>query len=109
MPLAVGNDGGPWYHGTVIRVVGGPILYNASTGVMVCGAKPGGGGENPCPGSETAAAARSISCTVCCAAAKAAAFPEIVTIRVPTGAGLSGAANGDVSGQFRVCPMHSIM
>ena len=95
----VGNASGSWYFGVVIRVENGPVLYNASAGVTVAKAKSSGG-EVGCPGLDTvAAAAQNISCTVRWVdkrLKRGATFPEVVTIDIPTGGGLSGAANGNV-------------
>jgi hypothetical protein len=111
----LGNaSAGAWFFGAVIRVMNGPVLYNASTGVIVCkntstssdGDSDGNidssnSGSNSigveCPGMDTAAAdAAGIECKVRCATLDSAAvvplaFPEIVAVRVRDSGSLKGA------------------
>jgi hypothetical protein len=103
---------GPWFFSTIIKVVDGPILYNASTGVIACARKKRSGGSDhssavplvSCPGMDVDAASKlGITCTVQCAATMAAdvlrapcSFPEIVTMQIPSGGKLTGNANGNL-------------
>ena len=121
-----GLENWPWYFAVVVRVAGGPLLYNASSSVVACTNTGANHSANAvpralvlpsmevCPGMDTKAAdALGISCSVQCATLPprgssgdgvsrsdggktALAFPEIVHLHIPSGGKLTGNANGNL-------------
>eukprot|EP01052_Picozoa_sp_SAG31_P016638 SAG31_NODE_1109_length_9860_cov_22.119353_1_plen_805_part_00 len=103
--VTTGPDDGPWYFSATVRVVNGPLLYNASAGVVACTKGYRSSGPAPCPGMDSdVAAALGITCILSCVSTQslgdsfdvASNFPEAISLHIPSGGHLSGNANGDV-------------